>query len=161
MRSKPPSTNLHRWSWPDKPWKGIRIDYAGPFQGHMFLVVVDSHSKWLEVVPVSFPTTMKTVEVLRRLFASHGLLEQLVSDNGPQFTSIEFSEFMRENGIKHIRCSQYHPSSNGEAERYVQMFKNSLKVGMNDQGIVLQRLYRFLLTYRSTSHSTTVQLSYF
>ena len=53
----------------NKPWKRIHIDYAGPFQGHLLLVVVDSHSKWLEVVPVSFPTTMKTVAV--------------GSDNGP------------------------------------------------------------------------------
>ena len=39
---------LHPWEWPGKPWSRIHIDYAGPFQGRMFLVIVDSHSKWLE-----------------------------------------------------------------------------------------------------------------
>lgn len=35
------------------------IDYAGPLLGYMFLVVVDSHSKWLEVFPMKSTTTGK------------------------------------------------------------------------------------------------------
>lgn len=77
-------------SWPDGPWKRIHVDYAGPFQGSMFIVIVDAHSKWLEVVPMSTTTTEKTLGVLRSMFARYGLPEQLVSDNGPQFTSTEF-----------------------------------------------------------------------
>lgn len=155
VRSQPSSTTLHPWSWPDKPWKRIHIDYAGPFQGCMFLVVIDSHSKWLEVIPMQHSTTYKTIEALRNLFSSYGLPQQIVSDNGPQFTSFEFAEFMKENGIKHIRCSPYHPSSNGEAERYVQTFKHSLRAGKSDIGTLKQKLCRFLLSYRSTPHSTT------
>ena len=155
VRSQPSSTTLHPWSWPDKPWKRIHIDYAGPFQGCMFLVVIDSHSKWLEVIPMQHSTTYKTIEALRNLFSSYGLPQQIVSDNGPQFTSFEFAEFMKENGIKHIRCSLYYPSSNGEAERYVQTFKHSLRAGKSDIGTLKQKLCRFLLSYRSTPHSTT------
>ena len=100
-------------------------------------------------------TAEKTVEVLRRLFASFGLLEQLVSDNGPQFTSDVFQEFCKLNGIKHIRCSPYHPSSNGLAERFVRTFKEAMKVGTQDGRPFQQRLSNFLLTYRSTPHATT------
>ena len=60
------------------------VDYSGPFLDHMFLVVVDSHSKWLEVVLVQSTNTEKTLEALRYLFT-----KQLVSDNGPQFVSNE------------------------------------------------------------------------
>jgi hypothetical protein len=90
VRNNPSATLLHPWSWPDGPWKRIHVDYAGPFQGSMFMVIVDAHSKWLEVVPMSTTTTEKTLEVLRSMFARYGLPEQLVSDNGPQFTSTEF-----------------------------------------------------------------------
>ena len=60
--------------------------------------------------------------------------EQLVSDNGPQFISSEFERFMKENGTKHIKTSPYHSASNGEAERFVQTFKHSLKASKNDSG---------------------------
>ena len=36
---------LHPWEWPAHPWQRIHVDFAGPFLGTMFLVVVDSHSK--------------------------------------------------------------------------------------------------------------------
>ena len=155
MRNKPPLALLHPWAWPDRPWKQIHVDFAGPFQGYMFMVVVDAHSKWLEVFPMTSTTTEKTLEVLRNLFAAYGLPEQLVSDNGPQFTAAEFEECMKANGIKHIKSSPYHPSTNGEAERFVQTFKHALKVGRSDKGSLLQKLARFLLTYRSTPNATT------
>ena len=39
------ATPLHPWVWPDAPWRRIHIDYARPFLGKMFFVVVDAHSK--------------------------------------------------------------------------------------------------------------------
>ncbi|KAG8196622.1 hypothetical protein JTE90_014179 [Oedothorax gibbosus] len=87
--------------------------------GYMFLVIVDAHSKWLEVYPMKSTTTFKTIESLRDCFARSGLPVTLVSDNGPQFTSHEFETFMNSNGIKHKTTAPFKPSSNGQAERYV------------------------------------------
>ena len=61
------------------------------------------------------------------MFASYGLPIQVVSDNSPQFASADFANFMHRNGVKHVRCAPYHPSSNGAAERFVQTFKSSLQ----------------------------------
>ena len=61
----PTKAPLHPWEWASTPWQRIHIDYAGPFQNSMFLVVVDAHSKWPEVVPVSSTTSSSTIEVLR------------------------------------------------------------------------------------------------
>ena len=64
---------------------------------------MDSHSKWLEVDIMASTTTEKTIEVLRAHFARFGLPKQLVTDNGPQFTSKKFVDFLAANGIQHAR----------------------------------------------------------
>lgn len=46
-------------------------------------------------------TAGHTIDGLRLIFAQHGLPEEVVSDNRPQFVSNEFAEFMNKNGIKH------------------------------------------------------------
>jgi transposase InsO family protein len=71
-------------------------------------------------------TSTHTIEVLRTIFARNGIPSRVVTDNGSQFTSSEFQQFMGLNGIKHIRTTPYHPSSNGLAERYtVQIWAHS------------------------------------
>ena len=154
-KSNPLVAPLHPWIWPIAPWKRIHIDYAGLFLNQMFLIVVDVHSKWPEVIQMSSITTSKTVEALQALFTKYGLPEQLVSDNGPQFTSEDFSQFMRMNGIKHIRSAPYHSSSNNLAECFVQTFKRAMKAGQNNGSSLSTRLSQFLLTYCSTPYLTT------
>jgi len=45
-QNNPKTAPLHAWEWPARPWQRIHVDFAGPFSGTMFLVVVDAHSKW-------------------------------------------------------------------------------------------------------------------
>ena len=56
---------------------------------------------------------------------------------------------------QHIRSAPYHPSSNGQAERFVQTMKRSLKASRNDGRSLSHRLTEFLLSYRTTPHATT------
>ena len=62
---------------------------------------------------------------------------------------------MKENAIKHVRISPYHPASNGAAERLVQTFKQAMRAMESQQVPLQQTLSNFLLMYRSTPHSTT------
>ena len=153
----PPPAPLHPWTWPAKPWQRIHIDFAGPFLGKSFLVIVDAHSKWPEIFDMPTTSATQTIATLRQLFASYGLPEQIVSDNGPQFTSEEFADFMKKNGIKHTRCAPYHPASNGAVERFIQTFKQAMKASEHDGRSLAHRLANFLLSYRATPHSTTNQ----
>ena len=155
VKHSPSVVPMHPWVWPKSPWQRVHLDFAGPFQGHMFLVAVDAHSKWPEVAIMKSTTSAKTIEVLRTMFSAHGLPEQIVTDNGPQFVSEDFEAFLKQNGIKHIRTAPYHPSSNGLAERFVQSLKLALKASLNSGMSLTQRLSNYLLTYRTTPHATT------
>ena len=68
----------------------------------MFLVLVDSYSKWLEVVTMKSITSSDTIEKLQSIFATHGLPRTIVTDNGSSFTSNQFKWFCQVNGICHI-----------------------------------------------------------
>ena len=146
---------LHPWVWPDTPWKRIYVDLAGPFLGKSFLLVIDAHSKWPEVEITSSTTSEKTIDVLRTMFARYGLPEQLVTHNGPQFTSSEFQEFLKANRIKHILSAPYHPASNGQVERFVQTLKRYLKASDNNGKTLGHHLAEFLFEYPATSHAIT------
>ena len=76
--------------------------------GKMFLIVVDSHSKWLEVEVMSTVTSESTIERLREMLFRYRVPQRIVSDNGPQFTSREFAEFMKK---KYMLVAPYHPRS--------------------------------------------------
>ena len=107
----------------------------------------------------SSTSTSEISKVLLCLFRRHGLPDKLVSDNGPQVTSDEFKEFMTNCGILHIKTAPYHPQTNGEAERFVQTFKNFIKRGNHDKSMnqrqIDEAILKFLMTYRCTPHSGT------
>ena len=69
----PPLTPLIPWKWPSWPWSRLHIDFAEPFKGKMFLVVIDAHSKWLEVHLMPTITAQATIQHLRAIFAWFGL----------------------------------------------------------------------------------------
>ena len=150
-------TPLHPLKFTSKPWQRIHLDFAGPFQGQMWLILIDSYSRWPEVVPMRTTTASQTIKELRPIFATFGLPEQILTDNGPQFVSEEFQEFTRSNGIQHIKIAPYHPRSNGMAERFVQTFKTAMKKMVNEGGDINQKLANFLLVYRKTPQSTTME----
>ena len=89
QRNSPPSVPLHHWPWASRPMQRLHIDFA-EIDNLQVLVMIDSHSKWIEAIPMHSATTNTTVNALRVFFASFGLPEQIVSDNGPQFASKEF-----------------------------------------------------------------------
>ena len=53
----PPGAPLIPWDWPSQPWERIPVDFAGPFLGSMFIIVVDAMSKWPEVIQISKTTS--------------------------------------------------------------------------------------------------------
>lgn len=125
-RHMPPRTS-YEWVVPTRPWSRINVDFAGPYQNKVFLIIVDAYSRWPEVFIVNNMTTETVIKHLRVIFATHGLCETLVSDNGTPFVSSEMKRFLDSNKIKHITTAPYHPATNGLAERMVQTVKDKLR----------------------------------
>ncbi|KFD70481.1 hypothetical protein M514_00980 [Trichuris suis] len=74
-RNAPNKAPVNPWERTERPWSRLHVDFAGPFQGQLFLIVVDSHSKWLDVSPVQATSAKALIDKLALLFATHGLLE--------------------------------------------------------------------------------------
>lgn len=146
----PPKATPEPWLSTTAPWQRIHADYAGPLDGEFYLIVVDAYSKWPEIFPTRQITTKATVNLLRLLFANKGMPELLVTDNGTQFKSAEFSQYCCENGIRHVTTAPFHPQSNGQAERFVDTFKRAVRKIQEGEGNIKQALEIFLLTYRTT-----------
>ncbi|XP_052753936.1 uncharacterized protein K02A2.6-like [Galleria mellonella] len=155
LQKNPTKIPIHSWEYPKEPWSRIHIDYAGPFFDQYFLIVVDAYTKWLEVIPTTSITTTATIKILKNLFTTFGLPITIVSDNGRQFRSEEMMTFLKENGIQSKFTAPFHPSTNGQAERYVQTFKNKIKSMIHEKGTLMEKLSRFLMMYRKTPNNTT------
>ena len=126
VRSLPQKIPLIPWQWPGRPFQRIHLDFCD-FDRDKFLVLVDSYSKWIDVKCMNSTNALSTIDELRLMFSEHGIPEEIVTDNGPPFQSIEFREFVNLNAIKHVFVPPYHPASNGAAERSVRLVKESLK----------------------------------
>ena len=91
------------------------------------MITVDAFSGHFEIdlLPI-----IKSITVIRKLkvhFSHFGIPEQLKTDNGPQFTSDEFSKFAKEWHFTHGTSSPNHQSSNGLSEIYVKHSKRILR----------------------------------
>ena len=152
-QSRPPVAPLHPWAWPTRPWARLHIDYAGSIKGQMVLIIIDAHFKYIEAMPTSGSTSQVVIEKLRTLVLRFGLPKTIVSDNGTCFTSEEFRQFLKRNGVARILSAPYHPSSNGLAERAVQVVKRGLR--KVTKGSLSNRLATVLFTYRLAPQSMT------
>ena len=120
---------LHLTPFPVKPFSTVNIDLFGPLaSGETILGVVYHYSKWPELyVLKGGVSTEKVTKALDELFARFGYADKLVSDNGPQFTSLKFSNFMEKKGIKHHLITPYYPQANSTVERFFRCLKKFVK----------------------------------
>lgn len=111
----------------DQPWTKLHIVFLGPIEGHTFLAPVDACSKWIEAVRMKTTGANAVISMFRGMWARYGLPKQVVSDNGPPFSSAEFETFLRRNSVKHILSAPYYQASNGAEENGVNICKKAIK----------------------------------
>jgi len=154
-RPNPPepirSTNL-----PEGPWQDLAVDFLGPLpSGESVLVVVDYYSRYYELDIMRSTTAEKTVDSLKRIFARHGLPLSISSDNGPQFRSEVFANYMTDNGIAHHKVTPKWPQANGEVERQNQSLEKRMKIAQVEGTGWKSAMVSYMAAYRATPHATT------
>ncbi|CAF1172550.1 unnamed protein product [Didymodactylos carnosus] len=155
--AKMPREEFKPWPEPEHVWSRAHMDFAEPFWGSKWLVVVDAKSKFPFATDTGDDTTAKSLcNVLEQVIDWLGPPETLVSDNGPLFCSYEMKDFYKKYGIEHSTTAPYHPASNGLAERFVRLFKEGMmkeqQVGQRNKNVALRNVLR---TYRWTPHTST------
>ncbi|XP_054284384.1 uncharacterized protein K02A2.6-like [Macrosteles quadrilineatus] len=150
----PEKVDVHPWLVPSGPWQRIHIDFAGPIYGQYLFVIVDAYSKWVEVIPTKTTTSNWCIQQLRKLFSTFGYPFTLVSDNGPNFTSSIFNQFLQACGVTHKFSAPYHPATNGQAERFVQTVKKQLIAMENDGGDLHFKINHILMSLRNATNAT-------
>lgn len=130
---------------PCRPWEQLSSDLLEYKQRH-YLLLTDKYSRFPVVRLLSSTKSVAIINQLKSVFSEHGIPDQLSTDNGPQYDSKEFKDFMKSYGIEHITSSPRYPQSNGFAERAVQIVKNILKK-CEESG---EDPYLGMLSYRAT-----------
>ena len=132
---------------PSLPWSKVGADLF-EIEGNHYLIMVDYYSNFIEVAPLQHDTRTSTVvKQMKANIARYGIMDTLISDNGPQFASGEFKKFMSDYGINHVTSSPLHQQANGLAERAVQSIKNLIKKCFETG----EDIYLGLLELRNTS----------
>lgn len=149
---KPSQNRSVEWPQSFRKWSRLHIDHFF-YQNNVFLVVIDSLTKYIECEIVKNTSAIETINTLRCIFSRNGLPDTIVSDNATSFTAVEFKDFLLLNGINHLTPAPYTPSSNGQAERAVRVIKDLLK--KNVSGSLQSPLSNVLLHYRNVPHSIT------
>ena len=141
---------------PSRPWTVLHADLCGPFpSGESLLVLIDSCSRWPEVFILKSTTAAVVINRMKSCFAAHGLPEEIVTDNGPQFVAEEFEFYLREHGITHRRVTPYWPQANSEVERFNRTLEKAIRAANIEGKDWKNEINIFLLNYRATAHCTT------
>jgi transposase InsO family protein len=94
------------------------LNIAGTF--YYFFGLIDGASRFL--VHWEIRESMREADlelVIERAKESYpDARPRIISDNGPQYISRDFQEFIRLSGMTHVRTSPFYPQANGKIERF-------------------------------------------
>lgn len=140
----------------------VHIDIVGPIQttytGNCYIITAtDAFSKWAVAVPVQTIRTSNLIKFLEdHILAIHGIPKVIITDRGTQFTSEEWSKYIKKMNINHKLTTAYHPQTNGIDERLNGTLIRILRAYVNYyQRDWDQHLKWSLYVYNTTVHEST------
>ena len=136
---------------PIKPFSTVHIDLFGPLKtGISILGIIDEFSRWPECYVLDNTQTKHIISSLDKTFGRFGSPDIIVSDNGPQFISWEFKNYLSSKGIRSHLVTPYYPQANSSIERFFRSLKKYVKVCKLSKKELSEQLHEFLYMYRNT-----------
>lgn len=143
------------------PFKRIAMDIVGPLprssSGKRFILVIcDYATRYPEAVALRCIDANAIAEELVKVFARLGVPEEILTDQGTNFTSQLLAEVYRLLQVKPIRTTPYHPQTDGLVERFNATLKAMLRKTANEEGKDWDKLLPYLLfAYREVPQAST------
>ena len=130
---------------PLRPWQRVASDLF-QYKSMDYLVITDYYSNFPEVLKMKNTSCKAVIDGIKSVFARHGTPDLLITDNGPQYSAIEFKQFVKSWDFQHTTSSPYFPSSNGIAESAVKVMKRIIQKSVDSNS----DLFQALQAYRAT-----------
>ena len=151
---KPTAVPTGQFPPPKTPWEVLALDITGPFweapeRHENIVVLIDYFSKWPELLFTKDTTSATITRWLTDVFDSWGNPLEIVTDNGPQFVSDEFEEFLAARNIKHQTTPVYCPQRNGLVERFNRVIKNSAQVHAGHRSHFRRHIMETVVSFRA------------
>ena len=144
---------------PASSWETVAADLKGPFPtGEHLLVLLDYRSRYPVVsLMKQGVSSEQIIKKLSKTFSLFGYPHTILTDNGPQFISQQFKEFLKQHNINHRPVTLYWPQANGEVERFNRTIGKLIQCAVSEGKNWRFELDKFLLQYRTTPHNPIVE----
>ena len=141
---------------PSGPWQDVCVDLLGPLDsGHYVFLCVDYYSRYYELEIMKDTSSERIIDALENMFSRHGYPVSITSDNGPQFRSAVYANFLKECGISQRRVTPLYPAANGEVERQNRSLLKRIRIAQAESKDWKKEIRTYLFAYRTTPHSVT------
>ena len=136
---------------PAGPWQKLSLDFCGPLpSGDTLLVMQDEYSRYAVVEILRKTAVDAVIPVVDKIFSEYGFPKEVKTDNGPQFKSASWSNYMKNSGIKHRRITPLWPRANAQAESFNKPLMKAIRASSIQGQNWKQAMYKFLRMYRAT-----------
>ena len=161
---KPPKFPLIPRPIITEPFSRIAMDIVGPLplsrRGNRYILVVCDYATWYpEAVALKTIDAETIAEELVTLFSRVGIPQEILTDQGANFTSHLLTELYKMLRVRPIRTTPYHPQTDGLVERFNQTLKHMLRKSVGKGGKCAKDwdtlLPYLLFAYREVPQSST------
>lgn len=140
-------------------FRWIVMDIVGPLPrgcagSKYILVICDYATRYPEAIPLRSIDAVSVAEELVKVMARVGVREEILTDQGSNFTSELLAEVYRLLKIQPIRTTPYHPQTDGLLEQFNQTLKAMLRMAVSTDGKDWDKLIPYLLfAYREVQNA--------